>query len=685
MNSDVQRTTGLLADSDAAKHDSAQMNPTPCEAIDRHDGGVRVVFIGNSITLHEVLPAIGWHHAWGMAASAAEKDFVHLVTRGIEERTGRQADVRVRNLSEFERNFRDYDLDKVQDLADFNPDFLIVALGENVPALDDGGRLEYRAAFKSLLARFLPGRAKPLAVVRGVFWPNEWKDAMMAHAASDFAIPFVKADFGDDPAMKALGLFEHNGVQSHPNDAGMAAIAGRILEGLFPTESCYQAWLDGQPLAVRPIRISRQPFNQWAADYQRPVDQTEVAGLLKFETDGPARLRVRVERAFQTARIRPLHTQAEVTWQGQELTLSLPGPGYYVLELDGYHQPLEIFADPKRDFSRERAEANLVFGPGLHFPGVVKLHSHDRVFLDKDAVVYGSFQVDGAEDVKVSGYGIISGSRNRRVGHHCYREGMDGAVRIIDSHRVSFDGPTVLDSCCWSVAVFNSSDLEFARLKVTEAWRYNTDGIDICNSQRVRIHDCFFHSFDDSIVLKGIYTEGDRDEPVEDIQVRDCVCWCGWGRTLEIGLESWAPYFRNIVFESCDLIHNNAGAISVHLGGPAPVEDMTFRDIRLEYDASEQQGLHQVDRDQKVTCASPWSGAWIILSNNKMFSPNNMYSAMRYDSSREPYGNFRRLTVENITLNIGKGAIYPFVGIYPVSGTAFGEIHMNGIRYVIEE
>ena len=43
------------------------------------------------------------------------------------------------------------------------------------------------------------------------------------------------------------------------------------------------------------------------------------------------------------------------------------------------------------------------------------------------------------------------------------------------------DGATVLDSCCWCVAAFNSSDLELANLKVTGAWRYNTDGIDICN------------------------------------------------------------------------------------------------------------------------------------------------------------------------------------------------------------
>ncbi len=66
-------------------------------------GGVKVVFLGNSITLHGRAPALGWTNLCGMAASEPDKDYVHLVVRGIEKRTGRKADVRVRNLAGFER------------------------------------------------------------------------------------------------------------------------------------------------------------------------------------------------------------------------------------------------------------------------------------------------------------------------------------------------------------------------------------------------------------------------------------------------------------------------------------------------------------------------------------------------------------------------------------------------------
>ena len=134
----------------------------------------------------------------------------------------------------FELRFQEYDYSQDQDLIDFKPEYLIVALGENVPELKmKEEQCAYRDAFLKLLKGFLSSNPAPAAVVRGVFRKNEWKDQMMKEAAEECGIPFVKADFADDDSMKALGLFEHEGVQAHPGDKGMEAIARVVLDTLF--------------------------------------------------------------------------------------------------------------------------------------------------------------------------------------------------------------------------------------------------------------------------------------------------------------------------------------------------------------------------------------------------------------------------------------------------------------------
>ena len=235
LRRDAERPLKAVSPSDAELNDSAAMNATEASAATGDKGGVRIVFIGNSITLHNPHPAIGWTNMWGMAASAEDKDYVHLVTKGIEKNTGRRADVRVKSLYAFERNYRTWDVASgVKELVDFDPEYLIVALGENVPNLDGSDDREaYRAAFGKLAGAFFKEGHRPKTVIRGVFWPNAAKDAEMARVADGLGIPFVKADIAETPGMKATGLFWHNGVANHPGDAGMAEIANRVLDALF--------------------------------------------------------------------------------------------------------------------------------------------------------------------------------------------------------------------------------------------------------------------------------------------------------------------------------------------------------------------------------------------------------------------------------------------------------------------
>jgi len=237
-------TSAFGAASDAARNGSEMMNATQPSRAEGTPGGVRVVFLGNSITLHTPLPSIGWTSDWGMAASAREKDYVHLVARAITEKTGRPVDLRICSLADFERNYRTWNVEKrLADLAAFRPEYLVVALGENVPNLASAADADaFRNGFARVLACFRRDGAMPRTVVRGVFWKNEVKDEQMRRAAQAAGVTFVRTDFADDPTMKALGLFSHEGVQNHPGDKGMAETAARIVAALFPAGSAARSF-----------------------------------------------------------------------------------------------------------------------------------------------------------------------------------------------------------------------------------------------------------------------------------------------------------------------------------------------------------------------------------------------------------------------------------------------------------
>jgi hypothetical protein len=79
------------------------------------------------------------------------------------------------------------------------------------------------------LVEFLTPRAKTVILTTG-FWPHPL-DAAIRACAEKKGLPLVElGDLGMQDEMKAVGLFWHSGVASHPGDLGMAEIARRILE-----------------------------------------------------------------------------------------------------------------------------------------------------------------------------------------------------------------------------------------------------------------------------------------------------------------------------------------------------------------------------------------------------------------------------------------------------------------------
>lgn len=196
-------------------------------------GKTKILFVGNSIAWHSYRPEIGWHGDWGMAATAQEKDFIHLTVSALEQKLG-PVDWCLAQLAEWEQRYPDGTPlleEKYAVARDFRPDIIVIRIGENFPKT-----LPFDEVFRAYFAHmidFLVNGTDAKVVLTDSFWKNADRDARIREIAAEKGYTFCSiGDLEDNPEMMALNEYEHRGVRVHPSDLGMKGIAERIIAAI---------------------------------------------------------------------------------------------------------------------------------------------------------------------------------------------------------------------------------------------------------------------------------------------------------------------------------------------------------------------------------------------------------------------------------------------------------------------
>jgi hypothetical protein len=187
----------------------------------------RVLILGNSITKHSPKPEVGWVGDWGMAASSQEKDYVHILKHEFKKYSP-ESIVEIRTISEFERRFWEYDFSKLDSLTNFKPDILIINLGENVNE-DLAVDYNFGESLNMLINHFIHVNSTK-TIVADSFWPKKIVNNQIKELCEYEGYIYVSlSDLNEDEKNSAFGLFDDQGVASHPSDKGMTEIAKLIL------------------------------------------------------------------------------------------------------------------------------------------------------------------------------------------------------------------------------------------------------------------------------------------------------------------------------------------------------------------------------------------------------------------------------------------------------------------------
>ena len=425
----------------------------------------------------------------------------------------------------------------------------------------------------------------------------------------------------------------------------------------------YRVYLNDIPLPVQEARTSRIPFNRAWPGHQRDISQTEISYFVSFDMTAPVILRVEVEEEVVIgAELRPREYGIPFSVNGQSITIHLAKPQSFVLEVNGYLTALHIFANaPYAEIPHDGAPNVYWFGPGTHDVGMLTLRSNETVYIDKEATVYGLIYVKDARNVTIMGHGILDSSRIKRstemgdkdpVKEKLRGIGLDGdwsisQITAYNCENLTIDGVILRDSPEWTLTTRNNCrNIVIHNVKIIGQWRYNSDGLDLCNSTNVLVTNCFIRSFDDCVVVRAPVLKNESGECALN-SIRDCVLWCDWGKALEIWSGGRDALVRDIDFENIHVIHACHSAISIDTWGGSEniiVENVRYKNVTIDTKGHQLCPVFQDSEDQVYEETGPYAAnAVLMLAGNKARNDGNDRFAGNIDvrSKKIRYRNIR--------------------------------------------
>ena len=441
--------------------------------------------------------------------------------------------------------------------------------------------------------------------------------------------------------------------------------------------------LNGEVAYPLTTRVSAMPYNRLWPGHQRPIEQSETASYLSLSADESVAVTVRPRHPFSEVTVRPLSEGITPTCQNGEIRFTLPHVGQYTLEIDGPHHALHIFVDPILDFGvRAEDPRVLYFGPGEHHVGELDLEDDTTVYIDRDAVVYGSILAVGRRNLRILGYGALDGSEDTRdtdnfllaydyarapkgnweyeqmqarfsgegdlfpaldesyvpgTGSVLYR-GREHFYRVLAAMRpvrsgihlyacrdVEIHGIVLRDSAGLTATQAGCEGIVYDDVKLIGMWRYNSDGIDFYNCRRCAVRNSFLRTFDDTIGIKGQL--GWDTENTTDILVENCVLWNDWGHSLEFGADTVVSEIARLTFRDCDVIHHTHAVLDIKNMDRAHIHDVSFENIRVEYSRHDRAPEYQSEDERPYGNEHRMSPLISAILDSHMWSNDHLYGA----------------------------------------------------------
>ena len=198
---------------------------------------IRMYIFGNSITCHGPLEGTAWQQTAGMAASAPEKDWVHLIIKTLQERTQRKFPTEVSNAADiFERNFRAFSPEKFADAFQaISADIILFQLGDNAHFFESDDKEVFVRSYTNFINALR--RENRLLLMTSPFYPYRRQEEATREVALNTGIFYANIAHLQllDQRNLVIDQYQyHEFIEQHPSDRGMQGIAESVFAVLYP-------------------------------------------------------------------------------------------------------------------------------------------------------------------------------------------------------------------------------------------------------------------------------------------------------------------------------------------------------------------------------------------------------------------------------------------------------------------
>ncbi len=359
--------------------------------------------------------------------------------------------------------------------------------------------------------------------------------------------------------------------------------------------TAYTVSVQGKPVPVYKVKVApKNDASRWQAidDKINTHLHFNTAAYAYFDMNGPVTVTVTMPSAVNTAKILPANAGIATSISGNQVTFIVLQPKNLTVEINGeWVESLHLFANPFETDVPSPTDPNVIyFGPGIHTVSKMTIGDNKTLYIAGGAILKAvvdpgetsrdlgnglrrydpTFTVRG-NNIKVRGRGIIDASECPNSARNIFYN--------IATTNFSMEGIILQNASTWTMPIYYSQFVTIDNVKIL-GYRSGTDGIDICNSTRVNVKNCFVRTLDDLIVVKT--QEHPTYNKCAGVFVEKCVLWNQAAHALSVGAELVKPV-DDVTFTNCDVIHDQGREWSLRVfhSDNALISNVRFDNIRI--------------------------------------------------------------------------------------------------------